>query len=419
MNEDNTEKIRAYHEGVRRENFGSSSMMITFQLTGECNFRCTYCYEEKQPEKMDLAQGLALIDKLFPIEDNLAWWNGYLRGAEAKDDIIFDFFGGECTLEIDMMEALCQHFIDKCDEDPKRYAERKKKFRILVQSNGSLLRAPKVEAFLRKWEPRILLGISLDGSKAFHDSCRVYKDGSPTWETVKDNLVWAMEALPNLREIKIKATTSPASLPYLYESYLTFKELGLRSVQVTMAYGCEWDKADEAIAKRQFQLILDDLLKDPHPLEYLAFLTGENLCNYEELARGRLGTCGSTGCAIALSSDNKLYNCIQFAHITMHDGAGEDDLTIGTVESGITAKGMEITDRILRSCNRNIYEKEKCVNCSLRAGCEYCPAFAYRNTGNMDRFADGNCGVEKVRMAYGLRYRYEMEKLRWRRANSI
>lgn len=41
---------------------------------------------------------------------------------------------------------------------------------------------PEVQRFLDKWAKHLSLSISIDGDKQLHDSCRVFPDGSGSYD---------------------------------------------------------------------------------------------------------------------------------------------------------------------------------------------------------------------------------------------
>lgn len=55
-----------------------------------------------------------------------------------------------------------------------------------ICSNGVLYRDEKVQAFLRKWANRLSFSVTIDGNKELHDSCRVFPDGSPSYDIAVD-----------------------------------------------------------------------------------------------------------------------------------------------------------------------------------------------------------------------------------------
>lgn len=55
-------------------------------------------------------------------------------------------------------------------------------WRISISSNGVLYFNPEVQKFINKWMNHLSFNISIDGNKKLHDSCRVFPDGSGSYD---------------------------------------------------------------------------------------------------------------------------------------------------------------------------------------------------------------------------------------------
>lgn len=379
-------------------NTPSDGIEITFQVTAQCNMRCTYCYEEKQSKRMNINNAYKLIDRFFPISDNLEWWNGYLIGNK-KNDFTFNFFGGECFLEVNMMEKICSYFIKKCDEDLSLYQERKDKFKIICQSNGTLLRTKKVKKFLKKWKDNLILFVTIDGCKELHDQCRLFKDTKqPTWEIVHQNILWYKHKYHKLPETK--GTFTPETIKYLYKSYLAYKSLGYKDIIITPAVGnFDWNSCIEE-AKTQYKLIVKNLLKKEN--KNIRFHGFKNISD-EDFS---LSSCGINGTGVCLSYTNELFNCIQFTQVSIPDSLGKKHFIIGTIDKGITeTKNIETVKYYI---DKYFDENDGCHSCQLSSVCPSCYFNEYRSNTKEERHL--SCQIEKIEGNYSLLYHYLMEK---------
>lgn len=408
--QNNTENAR--NQFYKGRTHGTGLFELTFQMTADCNFRCSYCYEVKNPKKLKLENAFYVIDKMFPFEDNLDYWNKDFLLTTKKNIIEFNFFGGECFLEVDNMEKICQHFWDKCDEDPERYSEYKRNFSMVCQTNGYLLQTPKVKAFLDKWSKRcnVSIFITIDGCKEFHDKCRVLKsNGGPTWQVVYDNIKWYEKTYNKIPQTK--GTISPETLPYLYKSYLTYKELGYRVVRTTIRNDCKWTKDDEKIYKEQLKLIIDDMLAYPDGRIMWSTFIDPYFVKTRERKLFNVGTCHSNGAGVCVSVDDKIYLCYNFSPVSIPEFLGRGDTSIGTVKDGISERGIEFVERIRRMVDRYEMENEKCWSCLAEPSCEFCPAVNLKTTGDVDIDEKNACGMKKVEQAMGMYYFYLRNKL--------
>lgn len=135
--------------------------------TEECNFRCTYCYEDFKGGRM-AAHVVEGIKSLIS------------RRASELDLLKVSWFGGEPLLEQRTIEEISRHAQLTSIQNPslKYYAE--------MTTNGFFLTA-KVAANLAA------LGIksyqvSLDGSSESHDMTRIRRDKQGTFNTLWRNL---------------------------------------------------------------------------------------------------------------------------------------------------------------------------------------------------------------------------------------
>lgn len=148
------------------------SYELKLHPNSRCNLKCKYCFEEEfEYKELDRNLSFEVAKKSidFMVENF----------AKASEQIIIDLTGsGEPILNIEIIKQIA----DYCKE-----LEIKTNKYILVQlcTNGTLL-TKEIANFLK--ENRILYGISLDGTKASHDSNRIYSNGKGTYEDIVKNL---------------------------------------------------------------------------------------------------------------------------------------------------------------------------------------------------------------------------------------
>ena len=83
---------------------------ITLQITENCNLSCSYCYQIKKSHKrMSVETGKAIIDSWFQMSKNS---DNPIINDKTKG-LVIEFIGGEPFLEIDLIQTLCDYYIDK------------------------------------------------------------------------------------------------------------------------------------------------------------------------------------------------------------------------------------------------------------------------------------------------------------------
>jgi len=165
--------------------------LISFDClsTEECNYRCTYCFEDKKNRNMD-------FDKLIE----------YLT----ENPIISFFpFGGEPLFYFDFVFKLIK-FVEKQNipEDVRKNCLVGLKY---VITNGSLIKTnlDKLKQYCFK------LQVSLDGCRLAHDKNRVYSNGKGTWRDTVEGLLLAHK---NGIETVIHAVQPRNTLKYIFRS---------------------------------------------------------------------------------------------------------------------------------------------------------------------------------------------------------
>ena len=148
--------------------------------SGACNMRCKYCFYENEvvirnedhPIFMTLDTAQLLISQAFSSVESEK------RGDRNIVPISFAFQGGEPTLAgLD--------FFNKFIEMVQTYNVRKYPVQYTIQTNGLLLNEEWADFFAKN---NFLVGISIDGDKALHESLRPDVVGRSTWDRVTRNL---------------------------------------------------------------------------------------------------------------------------------------------------------------------------------------------------------------------------------------
>ena len=159
----NNEIARVYRQLHPKEEDKEDDMLckdVTFCVTEACNLACTYCYEcHKTSRRMSWETAKRIVDGLFAGEfvDNTA------------PAIILDFIGGEPLLEIELIDKTVEYFKRKAFQLRHPWAYY---YMISISTNGVLFEDERVQEFIRKNYGHLSIGISIDGDKALHDSCR-------------------------------------------------------------------------------------------------------------------------------------------------------------------------------------------------------------------------------------------------------
>ena len=259
-----------------------------------CNLDCTYCFFL---EKEALYPG----DRFRMTDEVLEAYIRQLLEAHTAPEVTIAWQGGEPTL-------MGVDFFRRAVELAERHRRPGQVLQHTMQTNATLL-TDEWCALLR--EHRFLVGVSIDGPQALHDTYRVDKRGAPTFDKVMAGLRLLQQ---HEVDVNVLCTVNAANQDYPLDVYRFFRDdLGLRHVQLI------------PIVEQ------DDLSRSVDPAKWGDFLIGV----FEEWVRHDVGavyvqmfdaalaswvgapasmcifgeTCGN---ALALEHNGDLYSCDHF-----------------------------------------------------------------------------------------------------------
>lgn len=184
-------------EAMERE-FAYSMRNDRFQLillpTEQCNFRCTYCYEDFAVGRMrpKIVEGVKrLVD----------------RRLDDLYELRLSWFGGEPLLAADIVEDVSGHVMQAALRSDVRYAGD-------VTTNGYQLDTAMlhrlVDVGVRDFQ------VSLDGPEPIHDQTRVRADGRGSYRRIWQNLLGIRDCAEPVTVV-LRVHLTPANLPAMPE----------------------------------------------------------------------------------------------------------------------------------------------------------------------------------------------------------
>jgi radical SAM peptide maturase (CXXX-repeat target family) len=362
------------------------SREVTFQVTDKCNLACTYCYQiNKGVRRMKFEYAKELIDLLLSQDPKL---NGYVT-TKNSPAIVLDFIGGEPFLEIELIEKICDYFVDKAIEMHHPWATM---YMISICSNGVLYFDEKVQQFLNKYRSKVSLSITIDGNKALHDSCRVFPDGSPSYDLA---VAAANDWMSRGYYMGSKITIAPGNLDYVYDAIIHMVELGYNDINANCVYEKGWTLEHATKFYHELKRIadywIDNNLVETH---YLALFAEDYFHPKDE--DDLQNWCGGTGLMLAMDPDGYLYPCIRYMESSL--GNERPPIRIGHVYEGIaqTECTKNCTD-CLNKIDRRTQSTDECFYCPIAEGCSWCSGYNYQVHGTPDKRATYICCMHKAR----------------------
>ncbi|MGW3045167.1 radical SAM protein [Kitasatospora sp. NPDC001159] len=180
--------------------------------TEQCNFRCTYCYEDFAVGRM----GPATVSALKRLID---------RRAAGLRRLDVSWFGGEPMLARGIVEEVSSHAAQLAA------GRADLGYRANMTTNGYLLDAQAARHLAALGVDQYQ--ISLDGPAATHDTTRLRADGRGSFDRIWRNLLAIRDSgLPV--GVLLRVHLTPANLPLMPEFLATLRDTFLRDERFTL-----------------------------------------------------------------------------------------------------------------------------------------------------------------------------------------
>jgi len=357
---------------------------ITLVLTEDCNLACTYCYQHGK-NQVTLTK-----DKAKEIVEFLLTSDGLVDYIDPEEHIcvILEFIGGEPLLNIETMDYFIDYFKYRAMELDHPWAYN---YMVSMSSNGTLYLSDKFQKFLSKNKNRVYVGMTIDGNKELHDSCRVYKDGRGSYDDVVKSVRKWVKDFP---DPSTKVTLAPENLDYLVESLTHLWDLGIFSIPANAVYEDVWTKKDAT--KFYYRLKeLADVIIERALYEYKHTSLFKESYGFPMSSDDDKNWCGGDGSMLAFGHDGKIYPCLRYMKYSLGN-KDREALSIGNIVDGIDKKGTNEKLECLQCLTRKGQSTDECFNCPIATGCSWCSAFNYDVYGRVDKRTTFHCDMHKA-----------------------
>ena len=359
---------------------------VTFQVTDACNLACTYCYQiNKAHHVMPFDVAKTFIDKL-------------LTGADGFDQyvdkdtpgVIIEFIGGEPFLEIDLISDITDYFIAKMIELHHPWAKR---FRISICSNGVLYLDPKVQEYFRKHAQHLSFSISIDGNKELHDACRVFPDGTGSYDIAIKGVKHYQEKYGHMMGTKM--TLSPYNIDHTYDALTNLIDLGYDNIHLNCVYEKGWTNEHAKILYDQLKRYTDDAIVNKWYEDIEVSMFSE--FSFEPMDENdNQNWCGGNGAMLSIDWKGDMYPCIRYMESSLGDDV--EPIIIGNVYTGMMKKDKEKKwVECLKCITRRSSSSDECWSCPIAKGCSWCTAYNYQEFGTPHSRATYICCMHKAR----------------------
>lgn len=389
---DKTYNNTIYHlfgNAVDRQDFLCRS--ITFQITGECNLRCSYCYEHhKSCGAMTEETGKKIVDYIL---DQYEADVGDFINKKTKA-IILDFIGGEPLLEAELIEHICDYYFEQCYERDIPLAPFT---RISFATNGQLWFSSQAQHLFKKYHELMSITVSIDGVKELHDAFRVDANNIGSF----NNAYAAFQSAKKYGWYNSKMTFIPSSTKYITDSVKMMIREGCDHVFCNYAYEPIYTVEDAHDIYFEVKKLADWLIDNRLPT-YISFLDdtlGKPLDPSEDN-----NFCGGTGSMLSFAPDGKAYPCIRYAPISIGKEKA-NVMCLGDCYDGLYQTEYQQRLKVsLDNITRSSQSTEECMNCPIASGCGWCSGYCYETNGTPNKRVTHICNAHKGRVLVSCYY---------------
>ena len=369
---------------------------ITFQITDDCNLCCSYCYQHnKGHHKMPFEVAKKLIDEILTNDKSI---NNYVKSENAIG-IVLEFIGGEPFLEVDLIDKIIDYFIEKCIILHHPWIDR---FRVSICSNGVLYFTPKVQEFIKKHQTHLSFTISIDGNKTLHDACRVFPDGTGSYDL-------AIKAAKHYRKyydaiLSSKMTLSPDNINFVFPALVNLWENDYNFIYCNCIYEKGWTIEHAKTLYYELKKVADYLLNN-----HLERVKGTSILNLDLSQQKNISDknfCGGDGNMLAVDYKGDLYPCLRY----MESSIGQSQLPyiIGNVNDGI-GYNQQTKDMIAGlDVTYKSQSPQECIDCPVSSECGWCSALNYQEFGTINKRTTYTCLMHKARVLANYYYQNKM-----------
>lgn len=374
---------------------------ITFVVTEACNLNCSYCYEKhKTNRRMTKEIAKQAVNMIF----NKKLINGYYN-FDDKKAVILEFIGGEPLLEIDLIDYIVDYFKIKAFEVGSDWAFN---YKISITTNGTLYETKKVQDFLNKNKDKVSCSITIDGNKKLHDSCRLFYDGSGSYDIVEKAV---KHLLKNDNYQTTKITLCPDNVMFLNDAIKNVWDLGIMCAHTNCVFESGWTIEHAKILYSEMKKLADYIL-DNH-------IYDKNFCSlFDENIGSKLqekkNWCGGNGEMLAIAPDGKCFSCVRFMKYSLTNPDVKEQ-PVGDIWNGLYSK--KTNPWLIRLCAIDMItqcqheDNKKCLTCPISRGCALCTGFNYNEFNDPDHKATYICDTHRARVLANVYFWNKLYKL--------
>jgi uncharacterized protein len=351
---------------------------LTFIVTDDCNYNCSYCFQEKEKKTMAGSTIKTAVDFFYPF-------------FKENKKVDINFYGGEPLLAYDRIKYAVSLLQEKNKTGAKNLA-------FALTTNGSLLREETLDFFNRH---RFGLMLSFDGLA--QDKSR--KKGTSEQMV---QLLKRIRAYPGI-DFEINSVFTPATLGELTDSLCFMIRQGGTAINFNCSTMEEWTPADLHRLKEELERLTDFLVSfyretGTVPVKnFQPFIPGETRGRRKGIFR-----CNAGQDRMAITPGGNLWGCFLFHDYfkTREEHPQYRDYFLGTLTDfishyrdrypGILANYSELRQDYFQVEKGKGEEKDFCFLCEYVDGCVVCPVNAAYTSEALGKVNNRKCELLKI-----------------------
>ena len=143
---------------------------LVLNITNKCNLACKYCYAN--------GGNYCSSEGIMKVETAKATLDTFLK--RYRNIRVIQFFGGEPTFNLDVIEFVCKYFKEKFEKKEIDYIPT-----YGTVTNGTNISDRFIELIN---DNKIQVTVSFDGPEQVNDKMRIFKSGKGTTSTILNNI---------------------------------------------------------------------------------------------------------------------------------------------------------------------------------------------------------------------------------------
>lgn len=365
--EDDINELHTFEYYRNMQKYDNTNLGLTIAPTLDCNFRCTYCFENHQKGLMSESVQKALIQfiksKIGVIKTLSITW-----------------YGGEPLLAKKIIYSLSEAMVALCEAN-------KVKYNAFIITNASLLTDEDIVCF-KKYR---ITGaqVTIDGPKEIHDSRRINISGNSTFDLLLKNV---NKLLAAGLDVVVRINIDKNNIDHVNDLLITLKSEIALYQKIKIDFGkvsaftdvCK-DIENNCYDNEQYANIL-------LPLYGKVLSMGFSMNKMVIYPKVRFNyCCAEYANSFVIDSEGYLYKC--WNHV------GRTNTSCGNLQE---AENQGINNNYLKWILRNPVEDKKCKECKYLPICVGgCPDIVFEKKDNSPA-----CDIIKYNLDEVLRFYY-------------